>query len=96
MSFRHHRGPSSHYRTWRRTVFRRDGYACVKCGSRHRLEVDHIVPLAKGGTGFLENLQTLCRDCHMEKTASERPNPVPGQAEWGKFAAASRFAKGRH
>ena len=41
------------------------------------LEVDHITPIADGGHPFDPgNLQTLCEDCHTEKTAtenSERP-----------------------
>jgi 5-methylcytosine-specific restriction endonuclease McrA len=35
------------------------------------LEVEHIVPLADGGTNDLENLQLLCRDCHKHKTIAE-------------------------
>lgn len=34
-------------------------------------EVDHIVPLAKGGTNKLSNLQSLCKPCHSRKTARE-------------------------
>ena len=49
---------------------------CVKCQSKGRItaatEVDHIVPLHKGGTDDLDNLQSLCHDCHAEKTATEQ------------------------
>jgi 5-methylcytosine-specific restriction protein A len=34
-------------------------------------EVDHIVPLVKGGTNAEENLQSLCRTCHQRKTNTE-------------------------
>jgi len=34
----------------RREVWRRDSGKCVKCGSRERLEYDHIIPVAKGGS----------------------------------------------
>ena len=34
-------------------------------------EVDHIVPLAAGGTNDFENLQPLCHECHSRKTATE-------------------------
>lgn len=36
------------------------------------LHVDHIVPLADGGTNLQENLQTLCHEHHNQKTAAER------------------------
>jgi 5-methylcytosine-specific restriction endonuclease McrA len=38
---------------------------------RHAWELDHIVPLADGGTHELANMQTLCRPCHRAKTARE-------------------------
>lgn len=50
----------------------RDGFSCVACGARERLEVDHVVPIAKGGTWTLDNAQTLCQPCHQEKTARDR------------------------
>ncbi|MEU5577792.1 HNH endonuclease signature motif containing protein [Streptomyces huasconensis] len=50
----------------------RDGFACVRCHDREGLEVDHVLPIAQGGTWTLENAQTLCRRCHAEKTATER------------------------
>jgi len=34
-------------------------------------EVDHITPLAAGGTHDLANLQPLCKSCHSRKTAVE-------------------------
>lgn len=40
------------------------------CGQPATL-VDHIVPLAEGGTDARENLQALCKRCHNIKTAAE-------------------------
>jgi len=31
-------------------------------------EVDHIKPLCAGGTNDRDNLQSLCSDCHKDKT----------------------------
>jgi len=52
---------------------RRDDWKCVQCGSRHRLEVDHIAPLRdRPDLAFdLANLQTLCGPCHGKKTRIE-------------------------
>lgn len=53
-------------------VMHRDRYTCQHCQVRRRareLEVDHIVEIARGGESLrYENLQTLCRGCHREKT----------------------------
>ncbi|MER5883099.1 HNH endonuclease signature motif containing protein [Streptomyces sp. NPDC001941] len=63
-------------RLWDRQVrpsaLARDRFACVRCGVRDGLEVDHIVPVAQGGTWTLDNAQTLCRSCHNLKSAKER------------------------
>ncbi|WP_436348974.1 HNH endonuclease [Natronorubrum sp. FCH18a] len=40
------------------------------------MEVDHIQRIADGGHPLEEsNLQTLCEDCHTEKTADENSGP---------------------
>lgn len=48
-------------------------FTCQACGRvTEGGEVDHIVPLAKGGTDDPSNLQWLCREpCHADKTARE-------------------------
>jgi 5-methylcytosine-specific restriction endonuclease McrA len=53
-------------------VLKRGNYMCAKCGSRPpdvSLDVDHIVPLAKGGTDAITNLQILCNHCNQGKKA---------------------------
>ena len=53
-------------------VFKRDGYKCVECGASRddgaTLHVDHKIPVSKGGTDELDNLQTLCQDCNLNKS----------------------------
>lgn len=52
-------------------VFTRDGHRCVVCGSTAEVEplhVDHIVPVSRGGTSDLDNLQTLCQTCNLGKS----------------------------
>ena len=52
-------------------VLKRDLYTCRMChGAGVALEVDHIIPVSRGGSGKIENLQTLCRDCNRGKRDS--------------------------
>jgi len=49
-------------------VFKRDQFTCRLCrASGVSIEVDHIVPKAKGGTDSMDNLQTLCFKCNRGK-----------------------------
>ena len=56
----------------RRQILKRDLYKCVICGSNHQLEVDHKRALMNGGTNDPSNLATLCKRCHVEKTAMDK------------------------
>lgn len=58
-------------------VIARDGNVCLKCGSTDWLVVDHIKPLALGGTNDYENLQTLCRTCDGQKGCTEKSYRKP-------------------
>jgi hypothetical protein len=53
----------------RQAVYDRDGWACLRCGSRDHLSLDHVHPYSLGGPDTLENLQTLCRSCNSRKGA---------------------------
>jgi HNH endonuclease len=44
----------------RRAVWRRDSGRCVVCGSRERLEYDHIIPVSLGGSNTERNIELLC------------------------------------
>ncbi len=48
-------------------VWRRDQGKCAKCSSREKLEYDHIVPVSKGGSNAIRNIELLCEKCNREK-----------------------------
>jgi hypothetical protein len=54
----------------RREVWQRDGGQCVDCGSRERLEYDHIVAVANGGSNTARNIELRCEKCNRSKGAS--------------------------
>lgn len=57
----------------RKQILARDGYVCQYCGASLQkepnllLEVDHIIPVSKGGITTVDNLQTLCWRCNRKK-----------------------------
>jgi hypothetical protein len=55
--------------TKRFVVLKRDRYRCRICRAADaELEVDHIVPVSRGGGDTLDNLQTLCKACNRSKS----------------------------
>lgn len=57
----------------RERVLKRDGYECQRCGgSNTELHVHHQMPISKGGSHKLSNLETVCSSCH----ATEHPIKV--------------------
>jgi 5-methylcytosine-specific restriction enzyme A len=54
-------------------VFDRDGHQCQTCGATENLTIDHIIPLAQGGTNDISNFQTLCQSCNSRKGARITP-----------------------
>jgi 5-methylcytosine-specific restriction endonuclease McrA len=83
---------SARWKIVRLAAKRRDGFRCVKCGARGRLEVDHIEPVrTHPELSFdLTNLQTLCGRCHSRKTAIEvGMTPIdPKRQAWRDLLAA--------
>jgi hypothetical protein len=52
----------------RAMAFERDGECCGYCGATEGpFEVDHIVPVAKGGENILSNVKVACRPCNRAK-----------------------------
>lgn len=53
---------------------------CRICGRAPSVEVDHVVPLCKGGDDTRDNLQGICHACHEDKTCDDlgikKPRPI--------------------
>ena len=62
---------------------------CRLCGRAGRLEVDHVIPVFRGGVELdAANCQTLCKPCHLEKSRRERSGPeTPARAAWRALAS---------
>ena len=64
--------------TLRYQIMKRDGFTCVICGRSAAdgavLNVDHYIPVSKGGKTVPENLRTLCAICNAGKGGSFDPN----------------------
>lgn len=58
----------------REAIKRRDNFTCCNCGNsiynepNLLLEIDHIIPVSKGGQTVAPNLQTLCWKCNRAKS----------------------------
>ena len=40
---------------------------CAYCGSREKLEPDHVVAISKGGTNYIDNIIPACHTCNVRK-----------------------------
>ena len=52
-------------------ILKRDRYTCQSCGARApevEVEVDHKIPVSRGGTDEESNLTTLCKGCNSGKS----------------------------
>lgn len=68
--------------------------ACVACGSREHLCVDHVVPVCRGGKLLPGNAAVLCRPCNVKKggaTPKQLPRVVGARAAWCIMLAAESF-----
>lgn len=72
---RHERGYGWEWEKLRKVVLARDCGLCQPCKEADRITlgniVDHIIAKAEGGTDELDNLQVICKPCHVQKTARE-------------------------
>lgn len=51
----------------RKKVYDLHGKECLSCGETEKIEMDHVIPIVKGGENTIENLQPLCKSCNTSK-----------------------------
>jgi 5-methylcytosine-specific restriction protein A len=64
------RGYDAQWNKIRVIVLRRDNWTCLQCNKKligSDATVDHRIPLTRGGTNELTNLQAMCRSCNSSK-----------------------------
>src|SRR5262249_44331421 len=77
-------------------IFRRDNHACRYCGATApdaTLTIDHVVPLALGGTDDPTNLVTACKDCNAGKSSSNPDQPLVDDVSDDAFRWAAAIAE---
>lgn len=65
-------------------ILRRDNHTCRYCGSAApdvKLTVDHVLPVALGGSDEATNLVAACADCNAGKTSSSPDAPIVADVE---------------
>lgn len=70
LSSRHNRSrrvPISQYNKVLNKLLHKYNFQCVACSSTDNLTIDHIMPVSKGGSDDLSNLQILCKSCNSKK-----------------------------
>lgn len=81
-------------KTVRFQVLRRDNHTCRYCGNKSPdvpITIDHVVPVALGGSNDPDNLVAACRDCNSGKAAIPPDAPTVEDVS----ADAFRYAKCR-
>lgn len=56
-------------------ILKRQNFRCVECGKsvrkRESRHVDHVMPIALGGSNWPSNLQVLCAPCNLSKNDTD-------------------------
>lgn len=62
---------ASKYDHFFKAIVERDELGCKRCKRKKKLSIDHIFPLALGGSNDIRNLQLLCQRCNSRKGARD-------------------------
>ncbi len=96
--------PRHEVRFTRKNIFYRDRSRCQYCGKRFQardLNLDHVVPLSRGGKSTWENVVCCCIACNSRKgghtpaEANMRLIHLPARPRWHPLVRVS-FASGQH
>jgi 5-methylcytosine-specific restriction endonuclease McrA len=76
-----------------RTRFALFGNCCAYCGASGDMEIEHVIPISKGGTHAMGNILPACHDCNSSKRAKEvegwyRRKPFFTEIRWRKICRA--------
>ncbi len=63
---------------------------CLCCKKFSKMTIDHIIPVSKGGTNYIDNIQPLCLPCNSRKNNKVTIDYRPDK---GEFAKAMRHNK---
>ena len=83
-------GDLPNYRTHKHTLYGNQEGHCGGCRMFFKfrnLEVDHVVPRAKGGSDHIDNLQLLCGACNRAKGTATQAELIAKLRERGQLAA---------
>lgn len=77
-------------------IFRRDGYTCRYCGASApdaQVTIDHVIPIALGGTDDPSNLVTACTDCNAGKASTAPDQAVVEDVDATAFLLADALER---
>jgi len=85
----------------RKLILKRDEYICAYCGKKKKpssLAVDHIIPVAYGGSHSFDNWVTSCKICNRKKwmyAPNEKSSPKLKWHKGKEVAKCSWMSKGK-
>jgi 5-methylcytosine-specific restriction endonuclease McrA len=76
---------------WRRWV--EFDHCCAYCGAKGDLQVEHVIPISKGGEHHLGNIVPACPTCNYSKRSASveqwyRKQPFFSETRWDRIQAA--------